>query len=50
MNFRAADGHMPAFWTELFDRLGEPIPEGIPGTNPNDLAKEPVLQEVWRFF
>ncbi len=50
MNFRDADGHMPAFWTELFDRLGEPVPEGVPGTNPNDLAKESVLNEVWRFF
>lgn len=50
MNFRDADGNMPAFWTELFEKLGEPIPEGVPGTNPSDLAKEPVLQEVWRFF
>lgn len=50
MNFRDADGHMPAFWTELFDRLGEPIPEGVPGTNPHDLAQDSVLEEVWRFF
>lgn len=50
MNFRDADGRMPAFWTELFERLGEPIPEGVPGTNPHDLAQAPVLKEVWRFF
>ncbi|MCM1169156.1 MAG: hypothetical protein NC324_04390 [Bacteroides sp.] len=49
MNFRAADGSMPAFWTELFERLGEPIPEGVPGTNPNDMAKDPALREVARF-
>lgn len=49
MNFRAADGSMPAFWTDLFEKLGEVIPEGIPGTNPNDLAKEPVLVEVTRW-
>lgn len=46
MNFRAPDGSMPPFWTELFERLGEAIPEGIPGTNPNDMAREPMLRIV----
>ncbi len=50
MNFRDAKGELPAYWRELFDRLGEPVPEGVPGTNPNDMAKEPVLQEVGRCF
>ena len=50
MNFRAADGSMPAFWTELFERLGEAIPEGEPGTNPNDMAHDPQLYEVGRLF
>ena len=50
MNFRAADGTMPAFWTELFEKLGEPIPEGVPGTNPNDMARDPHLREVGRWF
>lgn len=50
MNFRDADGNMPAFWTELFSRLNEPVPEGVPGTNPNDMSKEPVLVEVHRYF
>lgn len=50
MNFRAADGSMPVFWIQLFERLGEPIPEGVPGTNPNDMAREAVLEEVGRFF
>lgn len=50
MNFRDEDGHLPAFWVELFERLGEPVPEGVPGTNPNDLAKDTLLNEVWRFF
>ena len=50
MNFRAADGAMPAFWTELFEKLGEPIPEGVPGTNPNDMAREGILTEVGRYF
>lgn len=50
MNFRAADGSMPSFWTELFDRLGEAVPEGVPGTNPNDLAEDPQLIETGRWF
>lgn len=50
MNFRAADGTMPLFWQELFGQLGEPIPEGVPGTNPNDMAQEPILREVCRYY
>ena len=50
MNFRNADGTMPDFWVDLFNQLDEPIPEGIPGTNPNDLAKEESLEEVYRYF
>lgn len=50
MNFRDADGNMPAFWEELFGKLGEPVPEGVPGTNPNDLSKDTALVEVYRFF
>ena len=43
MNFRAADGSMPDFWIRLFEHLGEEIPEGVDGTNPNDLSKSPLL-------
>lgn len=50
MNFRAADGSLPRFWAELFERLGEPVPEGVPGTNPNDMAREPLLEEVYHYF
>lgn len=50
MRFRAADGTMPKFWTALFERLGEPVPEGVPGTNPNDMAQEECLREVHRWF
>lgn len=50
MNFRAPDGSMPPFWTDLFARLGEPVPEGVPGTNPNDMARERLLiQTGYRF-
>lgn len=50
MNFRAPDGTMPEFWINLFEKLGTEVPEGIDGTNPSDLSKEPVLIEVCRFF
>lgn len=50
MNFRAADGTMPVFWIELFEKLGEEIPEGVPGTNPNDMARDSMLTEVYRWF
>lgn len=52
MNFRAADGSMPEYWVELFESFGEPIPQGVLGTNPNDMAHEPILErlpdEVWK--
>lgn len=50
MNFRASDGTMPEFWVELFAKLGEPIPEGVPGTNPNDMAKDDILEYAGRYF
>lgn len=50
MNFRAADGSMPPFWNELFAKLGEEIPEGVLGTNPNDMAQDPQLRELFRCF
>lgn len=50
MNFRASDGSMPRFWTELYDGLGVAVPEGEPGTNPNDMAKDGRLSEVYRYF
>lgn len=50
MNFRASDGSMPHFWIELFDGLGEEIPEGMPGTNPADMSRDSALVEVCRWF
>ncbi len=50
MNFRDSEGNMPKFWTELFSSFGEPVPEGISGTNPNDLSRDPHLTEIHRFF
>ena len=46
MRFRAADGTMPQFWTDLFHRLGASVPEGEPGTNPNDMSRFSLLHTV----
>ena len=46
MNFRAADGSFPPYWVWLFSKIGMPIPQDVPGTNPNDMAKEPGLKTV----
>lgn len=35
MNFRNEKGEMPQFWIDLFKKLGEDIPEGVLGTNPD---------------
>ena len=43
MNFRNAQGAFPPFWQDHFARLGLPIPQDTPGTNPTDLAASPLL-------
>lgn len=50
MNFESADGSMPQFWVELFDKLGKPIPQGAPGTNPNSIYSSPQLILVKKYF
>ena len=46
MNFRDGNGEMPQFWVELFERIGSEVPEGLPGTNPNDLSKDELLIDI----
>lgn len=46
MNFKAPDGTFPPYWVALFDSMGKPIPQGVRGTNPNQMAKEPCLVKV----
>ncbi len=50
MNFRNAKGEIPLFWAELFQKLGEPIPEGVLGTNPNEMSKDSILIEAYSYF
>lgn len=37
MNWKSQDGSIAPYWTEWFGRIGEPIPEGEPGTNPQQI-------------
>ena len=47
MNFYAADGSLPAYFKELFEeKLKVAVPQGVLGTNPNDMSKSKVLFRV----
>lgn len=48
MNFRDSEGNMLEFWVKLYEELGEEVPEGLPGTNPNDLSRDDRLIEISR--
>lgn len=46
MNFCAPDGTMPPYWEWLFGLLGQPVPQGLPGTNPQRMAESSLLRDV----
>lgn len=46
MNWRDKEGNMPEYWKKHFKKLGMPVPEGVPGTNPTDLSQSPLLQKL----
>lgn len=46
MNFKSDDGTFPPYWVWLFEQIGQPIPQGFPGTNPNAMSKEKCLEKV----
>lgn len=43
MNFRDSSGHMPAYWTDLFASIGAEVPQGHPGTNPQQMHGSAAL-------
>lgn len=43
MNFLSPDGTLPDFWKELFELMQCPVPQGVMGTNPNDMFRSPLL-------
>lgn len=46
MNFKNREGEFPSYWVRLFESIGEPIPQGEPGTNPQDMHASPSLEHV----
>lgn len=46
MNFLAPDGTMPPYWTWLFGELGMEVPQAVLGTNPENMSKSDMLEEV----
>ena len=46
MNWRDKDGNLPEYWIKHFNKLGIPVPEGLPGTNPTDLSRSLLLRKL----
>ena len=46
MNWRDKEGKLPDYWQKHFAELGMPVPEGVPGTNPTDLSRSPLLRKL----
>lgn len=46
MNFKDKDGNIPEFWVKLSEQTGQPLPQGMPGTNPTQLSHYPQLIDV----
>jgi hypothetical protein len=50
MNFRDADGNLPKYWIEHFEKFNAVIPENCSGSNPGDLSKSDKIEIVYRYF
>ncbi len=46
MNWRDTKGKLPRYWKKHFRKLRMKVPEGIPGTNPTDLSRSPLLYRL----
>lgn len=44
MNFLDSEGNLPEYWKELFGKLQMDVPQGLPGTNPEDLSRSTTLR------
>lgn len=49
MNFLDSEGNLPEYWKELFEKLQMDVPQGIPGTNPEDLSHSTNLRSTSLF-
>ena len=46
MNFKNSEGEMPDYWTWLFGELGQSVPQGVPGTNPQGMFNSSALKYI----
>ena len=46
MRFSGADGRILEYWISHYEKLGLSVPEGKPGTNPNELSRTPFLERI----
>ena len=46
MTFKGPDGEILPYWDRHYAAMGLPVPEGAPGTNPNDLSRDPQLMGI----
>lgn len=46
MNFQDENGEFPAYWEQLFALLDVPIPQGLMGTNPEEMSKSALLRDI----
>lgn len=49
MNWRDKEGRLPEYWKKHFEELGIPVPEGVPGTNPTDMSRSPLLRKLGEY-
>ncbi len=51
MSFKdPATGEIDSYWVKHFEKLGKPVPDGEPGTNPADMAQAPVIEIVHKYY
>ncbi len=43
-------GETAAYWTEHYAKLGKPVPENEPGTNPADMSQSSILNIVYKYY
>ncbi|MDD2634183.1 MAG: YiiX/YebB-like N1pC/P60 family cysteine hydrolase [Bacteroidales bacterium] len=46
MSFSDTSGQIDPYWVQYFEKLKLTVPEGVMGTNPNDLSKDEILEYV----
>lgn len=46
MNWRDTNGKLPKYWKKHFKKLKMKVPEGVPGTNPTDMSRSPLLRKL----